>query len=582
MSNPTLGNSQFRAPFNILPDVKLPNPTRPASGQFKSPYDILPNIKYSSPLIDGVRRNQFNPQLQMGNQVTFNLLPDPKLFNPTTFQTQFNKPQTLGSFQTFDIADVPDPAIPLLTPYTKPPIVYLPGDALPIQYLTNWYYSAEDNARYRFNTTAQNTSTNIVNITTAVAQQFGLTQNLSFTPNFTFTTEGNQFATPYNTLLFSQLTNNLTQDAISAFANLLDFRSRLNPDKPNRNDGKSVAQGFRASDKAQLYFQAATSEAGAYSVINLSAPGKNGYGWGEHDAPGADRSDFTQNTEVSTKWNAATSEWERSVESAAIPFRGDKVNVIDFKKSRRIDQAYVWKPNSILGAIDPLVGQLPNATNSTQDFIKFFFTGPKLQNGLVDAQDDIMVFRAAITALDDSFNANWNPVQFIGRADPNYHYTGYSRDLSLGFDVYATTRDELKFIWRKLNALAGYTAPEYNKEDIALRAPWMRITIGDLFIQQPVVMNSLNYSYATDTSWEINIEDDPTNMQVPFKISVTTQFNLITDFLPQKNGKFFSLAKQYNANSTPLSGNDNWLSDFDRPLLPVGNFSQGEFETENE
>ena len=181
-----------------------------------------------------------------------------------------------------------------------------------------------------------------------------------------------------------------------------------------------------------------------------------------------------------------------------------------------------------------------------------------------------MVFRAIINNLDDSFNANWTPVQFIGRADPNYHYTGYSRDLSLGFDVYATSRDELKFIWRKLNALAGYTTPEYSSEDIAMRAPWMRITIGDLFVQQPVVLNSLNYTYDTDASWEINIEDDPTNMQVPFKIGVTAQFNMITDYLPQKNGRFFTLAKSFESDSTPIEGDDNWLSDSfgNSPLKP--------------
>ena len=98
----------------------------------------------------------------------------------------------------------------------------------------------------------------------------------------------------------------------------------------------------------------------------------------------------------------------------------------------------------------------------------------------------------------------------------------------------------------------------------------MRITIGDLFVQQPVVLNSLSFDYDTEASWEINIEDDPTNMQVPFKISVTTQFNMITDFLPQKGGRFFSLAgKNYNSQGMPERGSDNWLSDFKDNVDPV-------------
>jgi len=71
-----------------------------------------------------------------------------------------------------------------------------------------------------------------------------------------------------------------------------------------------------------------------------------------------------------------------------------------------------------------------------------------------------------------------------------------------------------------------------------------------------------------NTTWEINLEDDPAMMQVPHKVSVSCGFNMISDFLPQRNGRFFSLAKQYTANTgssvaVPITGNDNWLSDFE-------------------
>ena len=51
-------------------------------------------------------------------------------------------------------------------------------------------------------------------------------------------------------------------------------------------------------------------------------------------------------------------------------------------------------------------------------------------------------------------------------------------------------------------------------------------------------------------------------MQVPHKIQVNLQFTPITDWLPQKGGKFYSLAKRHDGESgLPLPGNDNWLSD---------------------
>ena len=151
----------------------------------------------------------------------------------------------------------------------------------------------------------------------------------------------------------------------------------------------------------------------------------------------------------------------------------------------------------------------------------------------------------------------------IGRGDPNYQYQGFSRDLNVDFTVYATDRDEVKPIWRKLNALAGYTAPEYTDDNLGLVGPWMRITIGDLFNQQPVILKSVSYTLVDgNTTWENNIEKDPQMMQTPHKIEVNLTLTPITDWLPQKGGRFYSLAKRHNKESgLPIPGNDNWLSD---------------------
>ena len=185
-----------------------------------------------------------------------------------------------------------------------------------------------------------------------------------------------------------------------------------------------------------------------------------------------------------------------------------------------------------------------------------------MQAGNEDDIDDIIVFRAVITSLSDTFAPSWNPAYMVGRADPNYIYNGVTRDVSLNFDIYATDRDEMQSIYRKLNGLAGYTAPSYDTDSIAMEAPWMRLTIGDLFVQTPVIINSLGFDYAvTDAPWEINIERDPNMMQVPFKIGVTCTFNVISDFLPQKGGRFYTLAKRFAQDGTPVTGNDNWLSD---------------------
>lgn len=355
-----------------------------------------------------------------------------------------------------------------------------------------------------------------------------------------------------------------------------DFRAKVAHanNLPPRFDGASA--GLRKSYVAIAYAAASASPYGAYSIFNLNGNKNFGAGIGDHSSPGAITSDFTMRSHVATRWDptagdakpdgVAKGAWKhtRYPNELITPFRGDRVTVIDFGQ-RSLDNAYSWNP---VLSDDPtgILGKALGAINAglTQDFIKFFFTGPALFNGVDNTvNDDIIVFRAIINTLTDSFQANWNQVQMIGRADPNYQYTGFSRDLNLDFTIIATDRDEVKPIWRKLNALAGYTAPEYDKSTIALKAPWMRITIGDLFVQQPAFLTGLSYTLQdSDTSWEINIEQDPTMMQVPHKISVSCQITMVSDYIPQKNGKFYTLAKTFSKSGKAVTGNDNWLSDF--------------------
>ena len=302
--------------------------------------------------------------------------------------------------------------------------------------------------------------------------------------------------------------------------------------------------------------------------------------------------DFTKRSEVATTWNPIagidikdslakaknlkdggsinqnTGAWVRSKNPLELTtrFTGDKVTVIDFGK-RSNNSIYQWKPEgAIAGALNKAeifgvnIGE-SLGVGRTNDLIKFFFTGPKLYPGSTEV-DDVIVFRAVINSLTDSFSANWSPVQFIGRADPNYTYQGFSRNFDIGFTVYASNRDELKPIYRKLNYLASYTAPEYSDDTLVMKAPYLRITVGDLLVQQPIAVNSIFYTFQdAETTWETNIEQDPTNMEVPKKIDVTLSGFLITDYLPQKGGRFYTLAKEFDKEGQPKPGNNDWLSD---------------------
>jgi len=558
MPNPTTSNpSQFSAPFNILPDIIYTNPTA-ISKQFNKPFNILPDLVYNNPTAT-------TPAATLpGLGGLYYRRPS------DNYGTSYSSDSSLENSEKID--KVGDPRV------------------------INWQPS-------QFIHTNVSVKTPISNVLGFAALSAG---SLTGIPQIgqigVSLIEGfeNSLSSTYSTLPLDKLTNKLFPDTnITSPVLYPDFRSRLNISQDSsvgignqalayaqsiRLDGFSAA--LRGSIKAGIYAAAAATPVGPYSIFNLDSLSTAGYGWGEHDNPYAVRKDFTMRSHVAKRWipginanfsnplaDAGAEElrgrFARTLNplELATPFRGDKVNVIDFGK-RTLKDAYLWNPDRLLSA-ESILGVNLNPLGITQDFIKFYMTGPKLQAGNLLDKDDIIVFRAVLTGLDDSFTANWSPVQMIGRADPNYMYTGYGRDLSVSFTVYATDRDEMQPIYRKLNALAGYTAPTYNPESIAMEGPWMRLTIGDLLVQQPVVLSSLSYTYEVgDAPWEINIENDPNMMQVPFKVSVQMQFNVISDYLPQKGGRFYTLAKRFAGDGAqPLAGNDNWLSD------AAGNFT---------
>ena len=510
----------------------LSNPTLLTPTQFVAPFNILPDVIYTNPTAGRLNSLQFRP-------------------SSTAYPTYQGNP-TLSST---NFATVSPFTYTVNVPFTSETVTIRPTDAY--KFIVN-----DNNGALWKTSPAPATNISLSTIIANVANTgVGVASGIVGIPQVA--QSGQQLLSLSNTSAISNRYATLELQQLKPLPGVkyADFRQRRvfgNTTAATllRLDGTSAA--LRSRNGRTAIFAAATANpyGGAYSVFNLDGAGLTGYGWGNHDDPYAIRNDFTLRSHVATRWVTTGTEstvgsWQPLKFNAPekyIPFRGDRVNVIDFGK-RVQKNAYVWNPQLVI-----------TKEGKTQDFIKFYLTGPAiLPSGA--GKDDIIVFRATLGSLSDSFAANWTPVTMLGRADANQHYGGYSRDVSLDFVVYATDRDELKPIWRKLNALAGYTAPIYNN-DFSLGAPWMRITVGDLFRQQPVVLTSLSYTLVDgDTTWEINIEDDPEMMQVPHKVSVSCQFTYIGNELPQHGGRFYSLAKQFDSGSA-IRGNDNWLSDF--------------------
>ena len=154
-----------------------------------------------------------------------------------------------------------------------------------------------------------------------------------------------------------------------------------------------------------------------------------------------------------------------------------------------------------------------------------------------------MHFRAFIDSFSDSYDADWSPIDYMGRAEKLYKYKGFGRKISMAFTVVAQSREEITAMYDKLNFLASSLAPEYLD---SLTSGYMAgniayITLGEYIYDQPGIITSLTFDIPEESPWEIGIDDDGNRLevddvrQVPHMIKVTGfNFTPIHKFRPEK------------------------------------------------
>ena len=156
-----------------------------------------------------------------------------------------------------------------------------------------------------------------------------------------------------------------------------------------------------------------------------------------------------------------------------------------------------------------------------------------------------MHFRAFLGPMSDSYNANWNSFQYLGRGENFYTYGGFTRQISLSWTVAAQSKQELIPMYKKLNYLASTLAPDYSPNGF-MRGNLVQLTIGGYLYEQPGFITSLTYDIQDDTPWEIGIgtspgSEDGTVKELPHIIRVTGfNFIPIQQFAPRKQELSFS------------------------------------------
>ncbi len=212
--------------------------------------------------------------------------------------------------------------------------------------------------------------------------------------------------------------------------------------------------------------------------------------------------------------------------------------------------------------------QAPWEVNKTEtdDLIKFVFEA--ISND-ASTYSTAIFFRAFLNSgITDSNNAELNSFKYIGRGENFFTYQGFNRSISFSFRVAAQSREELRPLYNKLNTLLGQVYPDYSPNQGIMRAPVVRVTIGDYLYRVPGFIESINLTVDNNTPWEVNLEDNQTGniAQLPQVVDVAVTFRPILDVLPKRPNAISTKTTTINNQQETFTENETITSNVS-PLI---------------
>jgi hypothetical protein len=131
------------------------------------------------------------------------------------------------------------------------------------------------------------------------------------------------------------------------------------------------------------------------------------------------------------------------------------------------------------------------------------------------------MFRTNITGLTENFTPTWNSNKFLGNPFSFYTYSGIERSVSFNLQVYAFSKTELQFIWKKLSRLSLMTYPTINSNALVI-PPIIQFRLGDMYINKKGFIESLSYTMPDIGLWET--ETDGSILPKFIDVALTIKF----------------------------------------------------------
>jgi|SRR6056300_96186 len=196
-------------------------------------------------------------------------------------------------------------------------------------------------------------------------------------------------------------------------------------------------------------------------------------------------------------------------------------------------------------------------TLDEKDFVPLKFTSVE--------RNETVQFRATITGLNETFSPTWDSHKFIGSPFSNYTYSGIERSVTFNFKVYSLNALEHKIGWDKINFLNSLVFPQGYYSSSAVKPPFIKLTIGDLYKGQFAFIESLTHNWEDLYPWNVSDKEQSvisnvagmvtgnTNNDIDMKgyrLPMITDVGITVKFLLGRNNtssrKFYSFNPQTN------------------------------------
>ena len=161
----------------------------------------------------------------------------------------------------------------------------------------------------------------------------------------------------------------------------------------------------------------------------------------------------------------------------------------------------------------------------------------------ISAGDSSVKFRSyGLGSISDNTSFSWSEVKYAGRTMAQQKFDSVSRDASHDLMVVSFTSAELKSNYNKLNTLYKLASPSIDASGLPT-APLCKLTLGDLYTDQNVIIDKITFSVDDSTSWDINngTDSETAGAELPMVIKLNLGYKLLTN----RDGGFFSNSTNY-------------------------------------